>query len=244
MGITIVYPIGTASARHSDILRYSIRSICKFNDVEQVIVIGEPVPWFTGLYIPFEDRLGRDKLRNVVRKASAIAKDPRIPEDFWWMGDDIFQTAPWDGLPHHSGFLSDGHRDIYYDRMMQRSLEALYDLGIVSPKAFFTHHPCVTKKSLLREVLDRFGHDQSYQWQGHYHNIWTDGNTRHGPNAKVHHWTGSLPEGSFLSSDPSYERDRTFLSWLEMQYFAPSPFEGPSHGKSIGDTGKGKETGA
>lgn len=226
MGITLVYPIGTASARHSDILRYSIRSICKFNDVDQVIVIGEEVPWFTGLYIPAKDRWAGDPARNVIAKLHTVVDDSRAPEAFWWMSDDIFQINEWDALPHHTGRLEHTRLTGYFGRMVRHAERMLRGAGVRSPKAYFSHHPLPVRKASLRDMMATHGGSgASYHWPSIYGNLYTDGNARRGPNAKGRAWGGPPKGSSFYSSTPDVEKSGGFLAWLRETCPDPCKFE-------------------
>lgn len=224
MGVTLVYPIGTASARHSDILRYSIRSLCKYNDVEQVVVIGAPVPWFTGLYIPATDKWMGDKARNVNAKLLTITADDRVGDSFWWMSDDIFQVAEWNGIPHNTGDLSRKTTTGYFDRLMKEAAVLLRSAGVKDAKSYFSHHPLPMEKKHLREMFERFG-SGSYQSHIIYGNLYTNGNATLGPNAKVAKWNGPSFKGSFFSSSDVTEKDPAFYSWMKETFPEPSKFE-------------------
>lgn len=77
----------------SEQLKYSIRSVCSYYDVDRVVLVGGKPDWYIGEHIDHEDYNGSgQKEKNIRDKTAAGAR--LINGDFLYTNDDFILFAP------------------------------------------------------------------------------------------------------------------------------------------------------
>lgn len=131
-------------------LMYSLRSIEKYAEPTEVIIVGSQIPdWLTGVtWIKLEDIKGRPVLsvRRKIIAALEYAKQPIV-----MMNDDMFLLRPHTEFPYHrSGELkSIGESGAL---PLRQQLEKLH-----KPTHYYGHYPCVvdTDFASVTEIVDQ-----------------------------------------------------------------------------------------
>ncbi len=105
--IDVVYPVGPSSTWNDNELKYSIRSIEEFVDVNQIIVVGHKPLWMNDkvVHLNIPDLSKCKKGSNIIYKTIEGAKKVAT-DDFIRLSDDhIILNIP-DFSPYHRGPLS------------------------------------------------------------------------------------------------------------------------------------------
>lgn len=140
-------------------LKYSIRCLEKFTNVESITIFGNAPDWFNGNVIKVKD-IGR-KFANIHNLVYTIANNPNVPEDFILMNDDFFIIKPIDKFELCSSGLLDDKINKFkslrpssgYLGILGGTNKYLKKIGIEAPKDFDIHVPMPIKKSILRETI-------------------------------------------------------------------------------------------
>ena len=139
-------------------LRYSIRSVVKNLPEGRVWVIGYKPDWYTGDFIPLEDK--STKFNNIRLALFEAARHPEISEDFVLMNDDMFIVEPVSELKNYNGgYLSDKiarYRQIspssMYVILLKNTFKQLKKMGIANPIDYDIHVPMIFNKTKLLEI--------------------------------------------------------------------------------------------
>lgn len=163
----VVYLCGEGSIWNNTELKYSLRSLEKYYNADNVYVIGV-LPYFlnqaTVKYIPCKNH-SRNAAYNIMKKAYLVATIPQLSQKFIFMNDDYFLLKPLpENIPYYfknpsllDSLYKNGGND--YSFHLKSTIEALNKKSLPL-KNFDTHCPIVYDKDLLREVID------SYEWEG------------------------------------------------------------------------------
>lgn len=151
-------------------LRYSLRSLENLEGVDQVWVVGDAPPWYTGPLVHVPPMLNKyDTVRNNLHHIW----DTDISDQFVLMNDDFFVTEKTPPLSLVEGLLL--HRMQRFEKSQPGSrytheLETTYKFLLKQvgyPLSFELHTPMVMHKQGLREVLRMPG-----LWRSVYGNLY------------------------------------------------------------------------
>lgn len=141
-------------------LRYSIRSIVKNCNVNNVWLIGNKPSWYKGNYISVE--YCGNKFQNNVNCLKIIANNPEISDDFVLMNDDFFVIKPIDKVETYNGGLLQNKINKYvasfgmneYARLLKHVNKALLKVNIKVPLDYDIHVPIVFNKKKLKSLSE------------------------------------------------------------------------------------------
>lgn len=228
--MNLLYIVGKRSGWDHNELRYSIRSACKWADVDSVTIAGYCPPWLRPtLHVECEDTMGTHQL-NIAAKMLTACMDERTPETFLLMWDDFYIVDVPDMRWRHSGLLSEhvqrlnlsrGQSD-WFRKSQEDVLQFLRTAGVPEPLNFSTHTPFAMCKA---EALVTAEAALSLPIGGDLmtiHAALHEGDIVQGHDAKSL-WPRIV--GPYVSSGEHHESDHNFRRWLHEQFHTPSPFE-------------------
>jgi hypothetical protein len=148
-----VYVVGPHGSQHAEDLRYSLRTIERYGSPSAVFIAGWAPPWVEpdALAGYIEGPILSDANASSTANLLAACRDPRVPDDFVFMHDDMYLLRPVDRVPvaHAGALTSDTHvpilRDTYRLLRTKTPLE-LYNYEL--------HRPLPVRKTLMREALE------------------------------------------------------------------------------------------
>ncbi len=106
--IDIVYPLGEGSTWNDNELRYSIRSLVEFVNINRIIVVGKKPLWASDeiTHIDMDDPFQRKKNLNIILKTLRGAEEVHTPRFLRLSDDHVINRTP-DFSPYHRGRLPD-----------------------------------------------------------------------------------------------------------------------------------------
>ena len=153
----IVIPLTTSKINYLD-LRYVLRSVEKFTQAAEVIIIGEKPEWLTNVtHIRAEDAPGKEwKERNIYRKTCLAFKDL---EEFLFMNDDHIFLSDTDivSYPYYykgTCYESMLNNNTHYRATMNHTRKWLEARG-VEAKNFDGHCPIVFKRLRFTNIMNQ-----------------------------------------------------------------------------------------
>lgn len=162
----------------SEELRYSLRSLKNFPHNRVIFYGGCPEGFRPDLWIEYEQR-GKTGASKVTDTLNQIAKDERIPEDFWLFNDDFFIVKPYKlTTATISGtlekrYIQNNHRYGFstYARVLYNAYTQLKKRGL-DTLSYEGHTPMLFNKTKLAKVLDEFGAEIMFRSiYGNYYKI-------------------------------------------------------------------------
>lgn len=228
--MNLLYYIGTRSGWDHNELRYSIRSVEKWDYVDSVTVAGYCPHWLRPtLHVPMDDPTTYPH-RNVAMKLKAALNDPRCPSEFVLMCDDFYMVDVPDLRWRHCGLLSDTVARLNLSRaksdawriMMNDLLAFLREADIPHPLSFATHTPFYMRR---KDAIITVEASLSMPIGGDLmtlHAALHDGDIVKGQDAK-NLWPRIV--GPYISSGEHHESDANFRRWLAEEYPEPSRYE-------------------
>lgn len=136
-------------------LRYSIRSIVKNANPDNVWVVGGKPDWYTGKYLEVSDT--GNKFENITNCYKALSSLNELSEEFVLMNDDFYILNPIDRVENmYDGLLSDkidNHVSVNgmsaYARVLVKAKKQLIANGVETPLCYDIHVPMVFNKTML-----------------------------------------------------------------------------------------------
>lgn len=123
--IDVVYALGNGSL-HGDVeLRYSLRSLAKYQQFRNVYVIGEKPYWLQNVvHVPFdESKQSRFKERNIFGKVLNACSWQGLSKSFLFINDDHFLLEPFDTVKYyHKGPIDLNRKTDDYKRTLKNTL--------------------------------------------------------------------------------------------------------------------------
>jgi len=156
-------------------LRYSIRSIVKNCDVENIWVVGGKPSWYIGNYIEVKQNLS--KYKNAHNNFKHICDSSEIPEDFIFMNDDFFITKQTENITtyfdrtllnkieRYENILG---RNSYINRM-KTTQQKLLSMQINTPLNYEIHVPMLINKNNFKKIV---GINHNLLYRSMYGNIY------------------------------------------------------------------------
>jgi hypothetical protein len=141
-------------------LRYSIRSVVKNTNYDNIWVVGYKPSWYVGNFVDFPDVA--TKFNNIINCTKAITDVGAISDDFVLMNDDFFFLKYRNSMPvYHGGLLKDkidkysilGARG--YANLLRKTYKDLIRQGIKEPLDYDIHLPMPMNKQLLAQSIDK-----------------------------------------------------------------------------------------
>ena len=141
-------------------LRYSIRSLLKNTEYQNIWIVGHKPDWYFGNYIPVTD-IG-NKFQNIQRCMDTICNVHDISEDFVLMNDDFFIMKNIKTLSsYYDGTLEDRIKNYMqnfgnsqYARILVAANKKLRGLGIETPLNYDIHSPMIMNRYKLKEIVN------------------------------------------------------------------------------------------
>ena len=209
-------------------LRYSLRSAHAHVGVENVWIVGDPPPWYTGPRIK-GNRFGT-KQRNVYDNVRILAEHPDLPAEVAVWNDDMYALEPvavemaWRCLlDEHLGNLR-GRGWWWQSLMLTRTY--LRRHGHRDPLSYELHRPFpIVRADMARILRDaaKVRPDNPPQWRTLYGVITDAGGDQADHDGKVYGAGRPVPSGPWLStSDGNVGR---IMDRLEETFPEASPWE-------------------
>lgn len=213
-------------------LRYSIRSVVKNLEYDNLWIVGGKPEWYTGLHIKVNQ--DQSSYRNARTNIRAIINDSRISDDFILMNDDFFIMNPVKEIPYmYSGLLLDKiniRQSVDYNgtytRLLFKTYSELYSKArIRNPLDYELHVPIVFNKVKLSSVIGSQG-----LWRSMYGNVNNVGGEVFKDikiYAKDHPLSNNIVD---MKSDYLSTEDKVFdeyKEWFQEKFPEPSPYEYP-----------------
>lgn len=133
-------------------LRYTLRSIEKNFPHARIFICDEVPDWCTNViqvpYKGFYGSLKRNRFLNAEERLMCILEDPRLSEDFWYWGDDIYTTIPITQEPpvYHRGVLPRNDNNSAYQTMLTKTRKLLDERFIYRGTNYEVHMPMKMNK--------------------------------------------------------------------------------------------------
>jgi hypothetical protein len=153
--IDVVYILRNKGTRwRNEEIRYSLRSIEKHLDFNNVFIVGELPSWALSekiTLIKADDPYG-NKLRNAIHKITLACKDEKVSDNFILMNDDFFFLKKTEKIEYfNKGKLAVSKRDHstkggYYYRAICSTLDMLRAGGVKDPVDYEVHYPIIFNK--------------------------------------------------------------------------------------------------
>ena len=228
----LVYILGTGSTWHDNELRYSLRSACRYYPHTKLLLVGHCPAWLRGAaHLAVQD-VYPSAVENVIHKLSAAVHSGALDEDVTLMNDDFLFLQPVQGpMPTYTrGRLADRVAAMdpnnSYHALHERCLKLLRAWGIAEPLDYGTHTPMRMRRSLMLEVLQRFGGTGSaYPFRTCYGNMHRIPGT-HTQDVKLHRRWEYPGDRALLSTDDAVVHEPAFQAWVARRFPEPCKYEG------------------
>jgi hypothetical protein len=153
-----IYHSENLSSKGTEELRYSMRSIETFlKDTEvSFTLIGSIPVWYAGHHIPIERYTGHNPLRyfDTLKKLKRLVADPYVPENFFWMMDDVYLIKPTTveelQIPRHDP--NEYEINTEWRAIKKKTQEHLRSAGVPCLD-YATHLPHFVNKTNLRHLF-------------------------------------------------------------------------------------------
>ena len=208
-------------------LRYSLRSAHVNAGVENVWIVGDPPPWYTGPRIP--GNRYRTKQRNVYDNVRILAEHPDLPDEVAVWNDDMYALTPvavemaWRcTLDEH---LGDGRAVGWWSQSLAATRDYLHAKGIDEPLSYELHRPFPIRRADMAAILAEAAGVQPLnppQWRTLYGNLAHAGG-RQDRDVKLVGMARAITGGPWLSTDDT--TFRAVQSRLRTTFKARSPWE-------------------
>ena len=191
-------------------LRYSLRSAHAHAGVENVWIVGDPPPWYTGPRIP--GNRFRTKQRNVWDNVRILAEHPDLPEQVAVWNDDMYALTPTTIEMNYRATLADHIAPLkpsWWRESLALTQQWLTQQGIAEPLSYELHRPFPIHRAAMAGILADAAHLSPLnppQWRTLYGNLARAGGTKDG-DGKVYGAHTPVPAGAWMSST-----DRSFGS--------------------------------
>lgn len=145
----IMYPL--ANQFDYEELRYSLRSIEKFIDYDEVIIVGDYIPeWLINVTQIHVSDIPNKKQLSIKKKILAALE---YTKEFLFMNDDMYFLKPVTEFPYYyKGYLK------HYTEAGSKQLEKELELIRLQTKNFDTHYPLIYDRS-FKVVAQQFSED-------------------------------------------------------------------------------------
>jgi len=231
--LDILYILGAGSRWHDNEIRYSLRSVEKYLNINKVFIVGEIPEWMTNVvHIPTKDK-SINKLINARAKYLAGANNRELSARFILMNDDFFilkQTEIKNYTRGKTEIMIRRHQTMagYYFKALCQTKNRLDAMGITDPKDFEVHSPIIFDKEKLKTVIAMMGENSVYLLRTAYGNM-TNLETTKVEDFKacnVREFENQLKrKAEFLSINDALVICPEFTNWLKVKYPDVSKYE-------------------
>jgi hypothetical protein len=214
-----VIPLGSGSKWSNNELRYSLRGLDMYGDINNVWLIGHPPEWFTGNHIQFKE--GPVATLNIWNKVREACLDPAISDPFMFANDDYFYQRPF-SLDNFYGQVMGNSQ---YKDLLRHTMRILAQNGL-DQLNFDVHRPMIIHKELFMAAYSFF------EWHlkiglglvmkscyGNLHALTATEIT----DIKFKYWGGEYDTDMFSIDDGCI--DVRFKAWCEKKYPEKSKWE-------------------
>ena len=194
-------------------LRYSIRSVVKNIQYDNIWLVGNKPKWYKGNFLPVPDTSNRyENIRNAIE---SVSMNSEISEDFLLMNDDFFILKPLAEIPKFHGGLLINKINNYIDltginryvKMLMNTHRFLLKHGIKDPLDYDIHVPMQMNRTNLTKIIHKKHFPRSM-----YGNIFNIGGTEI-KDVKIYPSTSNLYPKSY-----SIDASTTYLSTLDSSF--------------------------
>jgi hypothetical protein len=140
-------------------LRYSVRSVIKNGNPDNIWVVGGKPDWYVGNYL--EVLQDKSKFKNQVNSLKNICQNKSISDDFVLMNDDFYILEKNQDYKYYDGFLIDRidyhlikYGNSSYARALSGANKVLLNMGINNPLNYDVHTPMKMNKVNLEQIID------------------------------------------------------------------------------------------
>ena len=139
-------------------LRYSIRSVVKNANPDNIFVVGYKPDWYVGDFIKVENS-STNKFENITKCYEIIRNIPKLSDDFVLMNDDFFIIKPIESVPvYNDGLLEAKIKEHValnganrYALALKEVKKQLLKRGIKLMLNYDIHTPMVFNKTKLQQ---------------------------------------------------------------------------------------------
>jgi hypothetical protein len=160
----VVYKLGCGSKSDDKELRYSLRSLSNFVDLEKVFVVGFKPRWLKEvIHIPAEDLHPANKDCNLINKLILACHHPEISVNFVNMSDDqvflkeIDQKELFQPYYDNSLLISPTDRIKRWRRRLHHTVDCLKK-NHKKTDCYETHIPTVLSKYIFPEIMQKYNY--------------------------------------------------------------------------------------
>lgn len=161
----VVYKLGHGSKSDDKELRYSLRSLSNFEDLDKVFVVGFKPRWLQNvIHIPAVDAHPANKDCNLINKLILACYHPEISEDFVNMSDDqiFLKEVSKEELmqPYYDNSLlncGENGRLSRWKKRLHNTIDALKNNNLPC-NCYETHIPTVLNKILFPTTMEKFNY--------------------------------------------------------------------------------------
>ena len=144
-------------------LRYSLRSLYRNVDVNNVWVVGGKPDWYRGNFIPVQQVAS--KYASARANLRAIVESSSIPNNFVLMNDDFFITKKISKIPiYHGGSLEEKaisykqyKASSHHATVLLKTVQMLKENGVPSPLDYSLHVPLPIVKENFGNAVEMGG---------------------------------------------------------------------------------------
>lgn len=209
-------------------LRFALRSAHANAGVENVWIVGDPPPWYTGPRIP-GNRFGPKKTRNVYDNVRIIAEHPDLPDEVAVWNDDFFAMQPARVEMAYRCTLAEHLTRVtsrgWWWQSLMLTRTYLRRNGHRDPLSYELHRPFpIVRADMARILADaaKVRPDNPPQWRTLY-GVLADAGGTQDHDGKVYGPQRPIPSGPWLStSDGNVGR---VMDRLEAAFPEASPWE-------------------
>lgn len=140
-------------------LRYSVRSVIKNGNPDNVWVVGGKPDWYIGNYI--EVLQDKRKFENQVNSLNNVCNNKLISDDFILMNDDFYILEKDQDYKYYDGLLIDRiksysakYGNSSYARALKGAHKTLLDMGVSNPLNYDVHTPMKMNRNNLKKIVD------------------------------------------------------------------------------------------
>lgn len=148
-----IIPLLNKSPNNFQELRYSLRSLDKWLNPDNVILVGGKPDWYTGTHIPHADVDSMYwKEKNICDKV--LAGCAASSENFIYTNDDFFVFAPYWGMHHKGTVLSTMEKKSpagSYYKLLENTVK-LFGAGCLN---YDTHCPIIMSRSGVKYMASK-----------------------------------------------------------------------------------------
>lgn len=213
-----MYPSGPG-ARWEHELRYSLRSLAQYAQVDRVFIVGHRFWWMNDnvVHIPHGEAGGAAN-RSTYRKLRYVVERTDISRRFIYMNDDFYLLRPFEDRVHFRQ-----PRPLPNDVFGIAMRNAQEHLGDKAPMDYELHLPVVLDKTIARWVCGMIKKENTAFRTAYFNSFFHHATERQ--DVKLTSWKEPPDDWPAFSTADVVGSNRVFQDWLARRYPDPSPWE-------------------